>query len=90
MILEHAGPMLSRVAENLYWISRYVERAEHVARLLDNAYHRELDAGLAGGGAGSLTAVARLVGCASAPGGPGGPCSTASPSTATAPIRSGR
>ena len=27
--------MLSRVAENLYWISRYVERAENVARLLD-------------------------------------------------------
>ena len=27
--------MLSRVAENLYWISRYVERVENVARLLD-------------------------------------------------------
>ncbi len=26
--------MLSRVAENLYWMSRYLERAEHAARLL--------------------------------------------------------
>lgn len=27
--------MLSRTAENLYWLARYVERAENVARLLD-------------------------------------------------------
>ena len=27
--------MLSRTAENLYWLSRYVERAENIARLLD-------------------------------------------------------
>lgn len=27
--------MLSRVAESLYWMSRYVERAENIARLLD-------------------------------------------------------
>ncbi len=27
--------MLSRVAENLFWMSRYLERAENVARLLD-------------------------------------------------------
>ena len=43
--------MLSRVAENLYWISRYVERAENVARLLDVGFHLELDAaGLDGDG----------------------------------------
>ena len=36
--------MLSRVAESLYWISRYVERAENVARLLDVGFHLELDA----------------------------------------------
>jgi uncharacterized alpha-E superfamily protein len=36
--------MLSRVAENLYWIARYVERAENVARLLDDSFHLELDA----------------------------------------------
>ena len=27
--------LLSRVADSLYWISRYLERAEHTARLLD-------------------------------------------------------
>ena len=27
--------MLSRVADNLYWMSRYLERAEHMARLVD-------------------------------------------------------
>lgn len=27
--------MLSRVADNLYWMSRYMERAEHTARLVD-------------------------------------------------------
>src|SRR5258707_14856289 len=26
--------MLSRVADNLYWMSRYLERAEHTGRLL--------------------------------------------------------
>ncbi len=36
--------MLSRVAENLYWMSRYVERVENVARLLDDGFHLELDA----------------------------------------------
>jgi len=38
--------MLSRVAENLYWLGRYVERTENLARLLDNAFQLELDAGL--------------------------------------------
>ena len=27
--------MLSRTADNLYWVSRYVERAEFIARVLD-------------------------------------------------------
>ncbi len=31
--------MLSRIAESLYWIGRYVERAEGTARLLDVHYH---------------------------------------------------
>jgi uncharacterized alpha-E superfamily protein len=35
--------MLSRVADALFWMSRYLERAEHVARLLDVAFHLELD-----------------------------------------------
>ena len=29
-----ARPMLSRDADSMYWLSRYIERAEHVARLL--------------------------------------------------------
>ena len=36
--------MLSRVAETLYWIARYLERAEDTARLLDVHYHALLDA----------------------------------------------
>ncbi|MEX2254964.1 MAG: alpha-E domain-containing protein [Acidimicrobiia bacterium] len=31
--------MLSRIAESLYWIGRYIERAEGTARLLDVHYH---------------------------------------------------
>ena len=43
--------LLSRVADSLYWIGRYLERAEHTARLIDV----RLDLGLdrtsnAGGG----------------------------------------
>jgi len=30
--------MLSRTADSLYWLSRYVERAEFVARILDAAH----------------------------------------------------
>lgn len=35
--------MLSRVADSLYWMSRYLERAEHTARLLDLQLHMMLD-----------------------------------------------
>lgn len=35
--------MLSRVADALYWMSRYLERGESVARLLDVCFHLELD-----------------------------------------------
>lgn len=34
--------MLSRIAESLYWIGRYVERAEDTARILDVNLHRIL------------------------------------------------
>ncbi|MEO5700143.1 MAG: alpha-E domain-containing protein [Casimicrobiaceae bacterium] len=34
--------MLSRAASNLYWMSRYVERAENTARILDVAYRMSL------------------------------------------------
>ena len=54
--------MLSRTAENLYWISRYMERAETMARLLDvgyrmslfpnpKGYHNEWDSVLSAAGA---------------------------------------
>ncbi len=37
--------MLCRVAEDLYWMSRYVERGIAVSRLIDVTRHLELDAG---------------------------------------------
>lgn len=40
--------MLSRVADSLYWMSRYLERAEHTARLVDVQLNQMLDQ--AGGG----------------------------------------
>ncbi|HTD67583.1 MAG TPA: alpha-E domain-containing protein [Candidatus Limnocylindria bacterium] len=36
--------MLSRVAESIYWMSRYVERAENVARFIDVNLNMMLDA----------------------------------------------
>ena len=35
--------MLSRVAESLYWLSRNIERAESLARILDVNYNRTMD-----------------------------------------------
>jgi uncharacterized alpha-E superfamily protein len=35
--------MLSRVAESFYWMARYIERAENVARIMDANYHMILD-----------------------------------------------
>lgn len=35
--------LLSRVAENLFWLGRCVERAENTARLLDVMYHGSLE-----------------------------------------------
>src|SRR6516225_1404042 len=35
--------MLSRVADNLYWMSRYLERAEHTTRLMDVNLNLMLD-----------------------------------------------
>jgi len=36
--------MLSRVANNLFWMGRYIERAEHVARFMNVNYFSSLDA----------------------------------------------
>ena len=38
--------MLSRTADHLYWMSRYIERAESVARLVDAHYRMSLAAAL--------------------------------------------
>jgi len=35
--------MLSRVANAIYWMNRYIERAENVARFVDANYHMALD-----------------------------------------------
>jgi uncharacterized alpha-E superfamily protein len=35
--------MLSRIAESLFWLARYVERAEDTARILDVNYHMLLE-----------------------------------------------
>ena len=35
--------MLTRVADSLYWMSRYLERAEHTTRLLDVNLNLMLD-----------------------------------------------
>lgn len=35
--------MLSRIAESLYWVGRYVERAEDTARILDVQVHHHLE-----------------------------------------------
>jgi uncharacterized alpha-E superfamily protein len=42
--------MLSRVADSLYWMSRYLERAEHTARLLDVNLNLMLDESSASSG----------------------------------------
>jgi uncharacterized alpha-E superfamily protein len=61
--------MLSRVAENLYWLSRYVERAESLARMLDDAFHLELDAADLTGdttGRGPVDGVLTILACRTA------------------------
>jgi uncharacterized alpha-E superfamily protein len=35
--------MLSRVAESIHWMARYIERADNVARIMDANYHMILD-----------------------------------------------
>ena len=35
--------MLSRIADSLFWMARYIERAEDTARILDVNYHMMLE-----------------------------------------------
>jgi uncharacterized alpha-E superfamily protein len=55
--------MLSRVAENLYWISRYVERAENVVRLLVDAFQLELEIGTTTNAPRPLQNVLQILNC---------------------------
>jgi uncharacterized alpha-E superfamily protein len=41
--MTYAKPLLSRVAEAVYWMGRYIERAENVARFLDVNHNLMLD-----------------------------------------------
>ena len=38
-------PLLCRVAENMFWLNRYVERAIAIIRIVDVTAHLELDSG---------------------------------------------
>ncbi|MGC2722255.1 MAG: alpha-E domain-containing protein, partial [Candidatus Acidiferrales bacterium] len=35
--------MLSRIADSMFWLARYIERAEDTARILDVTYHTLLE-----------------------------------------------
>lgn len=39
----YSTPMLARVADNLYWMGRYIERTEHMARFTKIQYFYSLD-----------------------------------------------
>ncbi len=54
--------MLSRVADNLYWMSRYLERADHVARQFDVHLAVVLDQGAEAANRRRLRLVSCLVG----------------------------
>jgi uncharacterized alpha-E superfamily protein len=41
--MSHARPLLSRVAESVYWMARYIERAENVARFLEVNHNLMID-----------------------------------------------
>ena len=62
--------MLSRHANELYWMARHIERAENTARLLDVTYRTSLlpyqvgGPGRAGGAAGWVARVPRGGGAA--------------------------
>ena len=42
-MISSTTPMLSRVADSIYWMSRYIERAENIARFIDVNLHLVLD-----------------------------------------------
>ena len=40
--------MLSRVADSIFWMTRYIERAENVSRFIDVNMHLTMDVGTEG------------------------------------------
>ncbi len=42
-MIAETRPLLSRVADSVYWIARYIERAENVARFIGVNLHLQLD-----------------------------------------------
>ena len=55
--------MLSRTADNLYWLARYVERAEYLARILDATYRLSSLPASYGGGTNEWTSAVETAGC---------------------------
>lgn len=51
--------MLGRTAQNLYWLSRYVERAENMARMLEVGYRMSLTSRREGGASEHLMSMMR-------------------------------
>lgn len=56
--------MLSRTADNLFWLSRYVERAENMARLLEMGYRMALMPAAGDGNRSEWSSVLSAAGCA--------------------------
>jgi uncharacterized alpha-E superfamily protein len=42
-MMTETPPLLSRVADSVYWMARYIERAENVARFIEVNLHLQLD-----------------------------------------------
>lgn len=55
--------MLSRTADSLYWLARYVERAEYTARLIDVAYRLSSLPASYGGGTNEWEIAVASAGC---------------------------
>lgn len=56
--------MLSRTADNLFWLSRYVERAENMARLMEMGYRMALMPSAGDGNRSEWASVLSASGCA--------------------------
>ena len=55
--------MLSRVAENLFWMARYMERVDGLARLMDQAFQVEFDTGFEEDSGGPMESILEILGC---------------------------